>query len=131
MEIIVLAGVILTQANKLLENEAVSGAVKAVTGWIGNILGKPSAKEKLEQIEQNKNIEENVNSIKANLEFVLEGNQELQKQLAAKLEELQNTMKKEGIPLPMPGKTNTMNVTGNENISFQDISTQGNISITR
>ena len=130
MEIILLACGILTQANKLLENDAVSGAVKAVTGWIGNILGKPSAKEKIEQIEQNKNIEENVNSIKANLEFVLEGNEELQKQLAAKIQELKTVMDKEGIPMPV-GKTNTMTVTGNENIAFQDISTQGNISITR
>jgi len=38
-------------------------------------------------------------------------------------------MKQEGIQLVT--KTNTMNVSGNENISFQDISTQGNISISR
>lgn len=129
MELITLAGVILSGANKLMENEKVGNAVKGVMTWIGGVLGKPSANEKLQQIEQNSNVEDNVNSIKANLEFVLEGNQALQSQLAAKLEELQNLMQKEGIP--MPSKTNTMNVTGNDNISFQDINTQGNISITR
>lgn len=129
MELITLAGVILSGANKLMENEKVGNTVKGVMTWIGGVLGKPSANEKLQQIEQNSNVEDNVNSIKANLEFVLEGNQALQSQLAAKLEELQNLMQKEGIP--MPSKTNTMNVTGNDNISFQDINTQGNISITR
>jgi hypothetical protein len=129
MEIITLAGVILSQANKLMENEKVGNAVKGVMNWIGGVLGKPSANEKLQQIEESQNLEENVNSIKANLEFVLEDNQALQSQLAAKLEELQGVMKQEGIQLVT--KTNTMNVSGNENISFQDISTQGNISITR
>lgn len=124
MEVVVLVGVILTQANKLLENEAVSGAVKAVTGWIGNILGKPSAKEKLEQIEQSKNIEENVNSIKANLEFVLEGNQQLQNELAAKIAELQSMMKKQGLAeIKVPG--NNMNITGNNNIGVQGVNVQG------
>lgn len=129
MEIITLAGVILSQANKLMENEKVGSAVKGVMSWIGGVLGKPSANEKLQQIEENQNLEDNVNSIKSNLEFVLEDNQALQSQLAAKLEELQGLMKQEGIPLAT--KTNTMNVSGNENISFQDIGTQGNISITR
>lgn len=129
MEVVLLVSAILTQANKLMENETVGGAVKAVTGWIGNLLGKPSAKEKLDQIEQNQNIEANVNSIKANLEFVLEGNEQLQKELAAKIAELQDIMKKEGVP--MPSKTNTMNITGNENLGLQDIISHGNITITR
>lgn len=129
MELITLAGVILSGANKLMENEKVGNAVKGVMTWIGGALGKPSANEKLQQIEQNSNVEDNVNSIKANLKFVLEDNQALQSQLAAKLEELQSLMQKEGIP--MPSKTNTINITGNENIGFQDINTQGNITITR
>jgi len=129
MEIIALAGVILSQANKLMENETVGKAVKGMMNWIGGILGKPSATEKLQQIEADQNIEANVNSIKANLEFVLEDNQALQAQLAEKLKELEQLMQKEGIP--MPTKTNTMTITGNENIGFQDINTQGNITITR
>jgi len=128
MDPITLAGVILTGANKLMENEAVGNAVKGVMNWIGGVLGKPSATEKLQQIERNQQVEESVNSIKANLEFVLEGNQALQDQLAAKLEELQALMKKENVQMP---KTNTMTITGNENIGFQDITTQGNITITR
>ncbi len=128
MDPITLAGVILSGANKLMENEAVGNAVKGVMNWIGGVLGKPSATEKLQQIEQNQKVEESVNSIKANLEFVLEGNQDLQNQLAAKLEEIQALMKKENVQMP---KTNTMTITGNENIGLQDITTQGNISITR
>lgn len=128
MDPITLAGVILSGANKLMENEAVGSAVKGVMNWIGGVLGKPSATEKLQQIEQNQQVEESVNSIKANLEFVLEGNQDLQNQLAAKLEEIQALMKKENVQMP---KTNTMTITGNENIGFQDINTQGNITITR
>ena len=128
MDPITLAGVILSGANKLMENEAVGNAVKGVMNWIGGVLGKPSATEKLQQIEQNQQVEESVNSIKANLEFVLEGNQALQNQLAAKLEEIQALMKKENVQMP---KTNTMTITGNENIGFQDITTQGNITITR
>jgi hypothetical protein len=128
MDPITLAGVILSGANKLMENETVGNAVKGVMNWIGGVLGKPSATEKLHQIEQNQQVEESVNSIKANLEFVLEGNQDLQNQLAAKLEEIQALMKKENVQMP---KTNTMTITGNENIGFQDINTQGNITITR
>ncbi|MBE0663320.1 MAG: hypothetical protein IH597_12750 [Bacteroidales bacterium] len=127
MEIVALAGVVLNQANKLMENEAVGSAVKGVMNWIGGILGKPSASEKLQQIEVNENVEENVNSIKSNLEFVLEDNQELQRQLQAKLEELQQIMQKEGVPLAT--KTNTINISGNSNIAFQDINTKGNITI--
>jgi hypothetical protein len=129
MEIIALAGVILSQANKLMENETVGNAVKGVMSWIGGVLGKPSATEKLNQIEADQNTEANVNSIKANLEFVLEDNQALQAQLAEKLKELEQLMQKEGMPLP--SKTNTQNITGDNNISFQDINTQGNINITR
>lgn len=129
LELVALAGVVLNQANKLMENETVGNAVKGVMSWIGGALGKPSANEKLQQIEVNQNVEENVNSIQNNLEFVLEDNKELQRQLAEKLEELQQLMQKEGIP--MATKTNTMNITGNENISLQDINTQGNISISK
>jgi hypothetical protein len=129
MEVILLVSTILTGANKLLENEAVGGALKAVTGWIGDILGKPSAKEKLQQIEQNHNIEANVNSIKASLEFVLEGNQQLQNELAAKIAELQRMMKKEGIP--MPTAANTTNTAYNSKIGDHGIRPQNSIIITR
>jgi hypothetical protein len=129
MEVILLVSTILTGANKLLENEAVGGALKAVTGWIGNLLGSNSAKVKLQQIEQNQNIEANVNDIKVLLENALEDKQELQDQLRAKIDELQKVAKKEGIPMPV-GKTNTMNFTGNENFGLQDINTQGNITIS-
>lgn len=127
MELITLTGVILGQSAKLMENPAVGDAVKGVFKWVGGILGKKSSQEKLEQIERNEHTEETVNSVKSNLEFVLEDNEELQKQLAAKLKELQNIMQREGVK--MVTKTNTMNVSGNQNISLQDINSGGNITI--
>ena len=130
MELITLTGVILNQSAKLLENPAVGDAFKGVVNWIGGVLGnKPSAQEKLEKIERAEHTEETVKSIESKLEFVLEDNEELQKQLAAKIEELQQVAQKEGVP--MVTKTNTMTVTGNENISFQDVNSGGNINITR
>ncbi|NCA84225.1 MAG: hypothetical protein EOM83_01480 [Clostridia bacterium] len=130
MELITLTGVILSQANKLMENPAVGKAVDGVVNWIGNILGKKSATDKLEQIQQQDNhTEEAVNSIKANLEFMLEDNKELQAQLAEKVAEVQQVMQREGMQLIT--KTNTMTVTGDSNVSMQDINSQGNISIGR
>jgi uncharacterized protein YlxW (UPF0749 family) len=132
MEVILLVSTILTGANKLLENEAVGGALKAVTGWIGNLLGSNSSKAKLQQIEQNQNIEKNVSDIQLLLENALEGNQELQNQLAAKIEELQSVAKKEGITLPTATTSNTMTITGNENIGVQGVNVQGgNFSISK
>jgi hypothetical protein len=129
MELITLTGVILSQANKLMENPAVGKAVDGVVNWIGNMLGKKSATDKLEQIQQDDHTEEAVNSIKANLEFMLEDNKELQAQLAEKVAEVQQVMQREGMQLIT--KTNTMTVTGDSNVSMQDINSQGNISIGR
>jgi hypothetical protein len=96
--------------------------------WIGNTLGgKQSVQEKLEKIEQGKITEEDVIILKAKLEDKLEDNEELQRQLTAKIKEVEAVAKQENVP--MPGKTNTMNVTGNSNISLQDINSGGNISI--
>ena len=113
-----------------MENEAVANTVNGVFNWVGNALGgKKSVIEKLEKAEQDQISEEEVNSIKSQLEFVLEDNEELQKQLAAKLEEVQKVADREGVSIIT--KTNTMNVTGNNNISLQDIDSDGNISIGR
>jgi hypothetical protein len=134
MEVIAITGAILSQANKLMENPAVGKAVDGVVTWIGNMLGKKSATDKLEQIQQPDNhteeaVTEAVNSIKANLEFMLEDNKDLQAQLAEKVAEVQKVMQQEGMQLIT--KTNTMTVTGDGNISLQDLSSQGNISIGR
>ena len=130
MEIIALTGALIQGGKKLMENEAVANTVNGVFNWVGNALGgKKSVIEKLEKAEQDQISEEEVNSIKSQLEFVLEDNEELQKQLAAKLEEVQKVADREGVSIIT--KTNTMNVTGNNNISLQDIDSDGNISIGR
>lgn len=130
MEIIALTGAIIQGGKKLMENEAVANTVNGVFKWIGNALGgKPSVTEKLEKAETGNIDEQEVNSIKAQLEFVLEGNEELQKQLAARLEEVQKVADREGVSIIT--KTNTQTVTGDNNISLQDIDSDGNISIGR
>ncbi len=130
MEIIALTGALIQGGKKLMENEAVAETVNGVFGWIGNALGgKKSVVETLEKVENGEVTDEDINSIKNKLEFVLEDDEELQKQLAEKLEEVKKVADREGVQ--MVTKTNTMNVTGNNNISLQDIDSNGNISIGR
>jgi len=59
--------------------------------------------------------------------MVLEDNEELQQELEAKVKEVEKVAAREGVSIVT--KTNTMNVTGNKNISLQDINSGGNISI--
>jgi len=128
IELIALTGAIISGGKKLMENEAVAESVNGVIGWIGNALGgKKSVQEKLEKIESDEFTEDDANSIKSNLEFVLEDNEELQQQLKAKLAEVEKVAAKEGVTIVT--KTNTMNVTGDKNISVQDSS--GSIVINR
>jgi len=127
LEIVVSAGMLLGQATKLLENEAVGKAVKGFMNWVGDAIGKTSAKEKITEIEGSLNVEQNIAALQSQLEFMLEDNHELQRQLAEKLAGIHELLKKEGIPLP--AKTNTINISGERNIALQDINTQGNITI--
>ena len=128
MEIIALTGAIISGGKKLMENEAVADTVNGVLSWVGNALGgKKSVQEKLEKVESGEISEAEVNSLKATLEFALEDNEELQQQLSSKLEEVKKVADREGVSIIT--KTNTMNVTGNNNISMQDINSGGNINI--
>jgi len=128
MEIIALTGAIISGGKKLMENEAVAETVNGVFNWIGNALGgKKSIQEKLDKVERGEITEEDVKSIESNLEFMLEDNEALQQELAKKVEEVQKVAAREGVQ--MVTKTNTMNVTGNNNISLQDLNSSGNITI--
>ncbi len=130
MELIALTGAIISGGKKLMENEAVAETVNGVFDWIGNALGaKKSVEEKLDRMKSDDFSEEDVNSIKSNLEFVLEDNEQLQQQLDGKLKEVQKVAAKEGVSIVT--KTNTMNVTGNNNISIQDVSSGGDFTIGR
>lgn len=128
MEIIALTGAIISGGKKLMENEAVAETVNGVFKWIGNALGgKKSIQEKLEKVERGEITEDDVKSIESNLEFMLEDNEALQQELAAKVGEVQKVAAREGVSIVT--KTNTMNVTGNNNISLQDLNSSGNITI--
>jgi len=128
MEIIALAGAVISGGKKLMENEAVAETVNGVVDWIGNALGgKKSVVETLEKVESGEVSDEDVNSIKNKLEFILEDDEELQKELTEKLDEVKKVADREGVQIVT--KTNTMNVSGNNNISLQDINSGGNISI--
>lgn len=128
-EIINQASQIIQQSSNLLSHPVIGTAVSGLVKWVGGILGKPSAQEKLKQIEEDNYTEETVAGFEANLEFILEDNETLQRELSEKIAELEKLMKQEGMSI-IP-KTNTMNVTGNDNISFQDVSSQGNINISK
>jgi hypothetical protein len=124
MELITQASAILKQGAELMENPAISGAVTGLFGWLKGILGKKSAKEKLELIEQNKHNEGTIAGVEANLEFILEDNEDLQKQLAEKIKEVEELMKKEGIDNSV--KTNTINVSNSTNTKIvQAVDTKG------
>lgn len=128
MELVTQAGAILTQGAELMKNPAINGAVTGMFGWLKGVLGKKSAKEKLELIEQNKHSEETIAGLKANLEFILEDNEDLQKQLAEKLKEVELLMKKEGVDNSVT--TNTANVTNSTNTKFaQGVSVGGDFVI--
>ena len=129
LELVSVTGVILSQASELMKNPAVKGAVSGMVDWIGNVLGKPSAKEKLKLIEENQHDESTIESLKSNLEFMLEDNQELQQQLSQKLKEIQEISQREGIKITTT--TNTINITGDNNTTIQGVSSKGDINITR
>ncbi|MBN2894149.1 MAG: hypothetical protein JXL97_19920 [Bacteroidales bacterium] len=113
MELINQTTAVLSQGAELMKNPAISGAVSGIFGWLKGVLGKKSATEKLELIEQNKHNEETIAGLKANLEFILEDNEVLQKQLSEKLKEIELLMKKEGVDNSV--KTNTINVNNSTN----------------
>ncbi|MEI6291592.1 MAG: hypothetical protein WCP19_14290, partial [Chloroflexota bacterium] len=121
-------GAILGQATELLKIPAISGAVTGLFGWLGNAFTKKSAKERLALIEQNQHSEETISNLKINLETVLEDNEELQKELAEKLKEIEIQMEKAGIKNVT--KTNTVIVSGTGHITPVDIN-KSTITINR
>jgi len=127
-ELIMYAGDILRQSSELMKNPAVGAAVSGMVSWLGGAFGnKKSTAEKLELIEKNEHDDETIKSLQANLEFMLEDNEELQQQLAEKLKEIDTVMKKEGVNITT--KTNTINITGDNNTAVQGIEGKGDINI--
>lgn len=118
-ELVTQTGAILGQATELLKIPAISGAITGLFSWLGNIFTKKSAKEKLAMIEQNQHDEETIIGLKANLESILEDNNELQTQLTEKLKEIERLMKGNGVKNIT--KTNTVIVSGTGHITAVDI----------
>ena len=111
---------IFAQSQELLKRPEVKGVVSGFLSWIGSKIfaNKKATKEKLALIEQQKAEAETIAGLKSNLEFVLEGNDELQKQLEEKVKEVDLLLKQAGVQIT---KTNTINITGNNNKTYQDI----------
>ena len=81
------------------------------------------------QIEEGKADEKTVAGFGANLDFILEDNDQLQKELAEKITQLEEVMAKEGISIV--NKTNSMNISGAGSKGLQDVNAgQGNINIS-
>jgi len=113
-------GNILAQSQELLKEPEVTGAISEFLHWIGKkIFGnKKATQEKLALIEQHKADKETIASLKSNLEFVLEGNEELQKKLEEKVKEVDLLLKKSGEQIT---KTNTVTITGDGNNVIHDV----------
>jgi hypothetical protein len=111
---------ILAQSQELLKQPEVKAVVSSFLSWIGNKIfaNKKSAQEKLALVEQLKANTDTITVLKANLEFVLDGNEELQKELTEKVKEVDLLLKKAGV---QTSKNNAVNITGNSNKVYQDI----------
>ena len=118
-------GDILENSQELLENPEVKGAISGFFKWIGSKIfaNKKSAKEKLALIEQQKADSNTISGLKANLEFVLEDNEELQKELKEKVHEIDLLLKKAKTQIK---KTNKISEIGDQNKLYQDIA--GNVT---
>ncbi len=128
MDVLTQTTQILTQSAELMKNPAVAGAVSGFFGWMKNIFSNNKrAKERIEMIEKLQASEEVIKGLQTNLDDLLYENEDLKKQFEEKLTELQEQLKNAGVQIT---KTNTMNITGNNNIGLQDIN-GGNININK
>ena len=78
--------------------------------WLGNLFTKKSAKEKVRLIAENKQNQETIAGLKANLEFILEDNEELQNELSEKVKSLDLLLKQNGVTNTITGKNIVANV---------------------
>ena len=128
-ELISQASQLIQQSSDLINHPVVGLAAKEFVGWLGGKFGKTSAKEKLKKIEEDNYDEKTVSGFEANLEFILEDNQQLQKELAEKIKQLEEVMAKEGISIV--NKTNTMKISGAGSKGVQDVNSGcGDINIS-
>jgi len=118
-------GDILAQSQQLLKQPAVKGAVTGFLSWINTkvFANKKAKQDRLALIEKQEANEQTVIDLTSDIRSLVEDNDELQKELAEKVKEVDLLLKQAGMQIT---KTNTINVTGNSNKVFQDI--KGNIT---
>jgi len=121
IEIIEQAGRIFTKTHELMRNPQISGPVLGFLAWINSTVfkGRKTAQEKLKRLEQPEADARTVADLQANLELLLEGNEPLLKELAARLKALELMMEQAGVQTT---KTNTVHVVGDSNKVYQDVS---------
>ncbi|ACF13830.1 hypothetical protein Ctha_1367 [Chloroherpeton thalassium ATCC 35110] len=110
---------ILTHGQELMKHPVVKNAVLKIVNWIGTkvFAGKKATQEKLALLEAQKADAALVADLKAKLEFVLEDNDALRKELAAQVNALNAQLKQAGAQTQ---KTNTASVSGEKNNLIQD-----------
>jgi len=96
--------------------EIAKNTAKGFFSWLGNIFTKNSAKEKLKLIEENSANQEAIAGLKANLEFILEDNSDLQKQLAEKVKELDLLLKNQATQMTSKNTSTIGNNSNNNNV---------------
>lgn len=117
-ELITQAGTILQQSAELLKNPVVLPAVQGMFGFLKKAFsGNKRAQERLEMIEKMKATEEIseenkavIDGLKTNLDDLLYDNEELQKQLAEFMKQVEEKKEEAGIA---PTETTTINTTIN------------------
>lgn len=126
-ELIEQTGNILSQSQELLNNPEIKGAISDFLSWIGQKIftNKKTKQERLSLIEKQEANEQTINDLKSDIRSIIEDHDELQKELAEKVKDVDLFMQQAGIPI---NKTNNINNTGNENIINQDINSR-NINI--
>ncbi len=119
-EVLQQTGNILAQSQELLKQPEVKGAVSGFLSWIGKKIfaGKKAKQARLALIEQQKADEQTINDLKSDIRSLVEDNEDLQKDLAEKVKEVDLFLKQSG---EQTSKTSTINITGNNNKVYQDI----------
>ena len=112
-------GYILAHSQELLNQPEVKGAITSFLSWMAKkvFANKKASQEKLALIEQQKADAETITWLQSSLEFVLDGNEELQQELAEKVKEVELLLKQTGVQIT---KSNSINATGQNEI-YQDI----------
>jgi len=126
MELIGQANAIFSQGAELMKNPAISGAVGGMFSWMKGVFkNNKRAQERLELIEKSQANEEAIKGLSSSLDDVLYGNEELQKQLAEKLKEIETIMQRENINNSVTTTTTTITTTGDGNKIGSNVDTGG------